>query len=47
VGDGFLNLLYYDDGQCVAGQCTWQVHTMPCRMGCQLGACVIYLSTAQ
>ncbi len=33
-------LTYYDDGECVAGACTWQQRVRYCRGGCRAGGCV-------
>jgi hypothetical protein len=33
-------LLYYDDGECVAGQCVWALRSLPCPSSCSSGACV-------
>jgi hypothetical protein len=33
-------LTYYDDGQCVAGVCTWLQRVRYCRGGCRAGGCV-------
>jgi hypothetical protein len=33
-------LVYYDDGQCVAGQCAWQKLRTYCAYGCADGACL-------
>ena len=38
-------LYYYDDGQCVAGQCTWTLRALPCAFGCGGGACNFPLGT--
>jgi hypothetical protein len=32
-------LVYYDDGQCVAGSCAWDTRYVPCPGGCWAGAC--------
>jgi hypothetical protein len=32
-------LVYYDNGQCVSGQCTWQTPQHYCDYGCIDGAC--------
>jgi hypothetical protein len=32
-------LVYYDDGQCVAGSCVWQVRYFNCGQGCSFGGC--------
>ena len=34
---GFL--LYYDNSECVSGQCVWQVRSHACPYGCYAGAC--------
>jgi hypothetical protein len=33
-------LVYYSDGTCVSGVCTWVAHTIPCTLGCDNGACI-------
>jgi hypothetical protein len=38
--DGGPNwLVYYDNGQCTAGQCVWQKVRLYCGSGCMNGAC--------
>jgi hypothetical protein len=36
---GLNELVYYDDGECVAGQCAWQLRSEWCPNGCTSGAC--------
>jgi hypothetical protein len=38
-------LYYYDDGQCISGQCTWVLRAMPCAYGCSAGACLFPFGT--
>ena len=39
-------LVYYDDGQCGAGLCSWQATDHFCSGGCRLGGCISAASTA-
>jgi hypothetical protein len=32
-------LVYYDDGQCIAGSCSWKMKDSYCSLGCSQGAC--------
>jgi hypothetical protein len=33
-------LIYYDNGQCVAGQCAWETRRVYCNYGCDSGGCL-------
>lgn len=39
-------LVYYDDGQCVGGQCEWQQRDHFCTGGCRASACAPIATTA-
>ncbi|MGO9837621.1 MAG: hypothetical protein ACLP1X_25815 [Polyangiaceae bacterium] len=38
-------MLYYDDGECVGGQCFWQLGLVKCADGCGNGGCVFPSTT--
>lgn len=40
-----LWLLFYDQGECVSGQCSWQERYVVCADGCASGACIIGVAT--
>lgn len=42
--EGSYWLVYYDNGQCMAGQCAWQKIRRYCSNGCARGACVSHLT---
>jgi hypothetical protein len=42
----FAWLTYYDDGQCMAGLCSWQAKDHYCPDGCRSGACADVARTA-
>jgi hypothetical protein len=33
------SLVYYDNGQCVSGQCVWEKRSMSCPLLCEYGVC--------
>jgi hypothetical protein len=37
-------LVYYADGTCVAGACSWVAQTVLCPYGCVDGACVVSIT---
>jgi hypothetical protein len=39
-------MVYYDDGQCVAGQCSWEIREQYCPDGCRSGGCSAVGATA-